>query len=119
MSSSPTTHAPYPVRVLLAAAATVALSFGGLTFASAAADQGGKCVPKDADGVTTYIEHAAVYRTVHVEATYKTVVIEAAYVQHYSWTGGRLDTDNPPVSYTHLRAHETDSYLVCRLLLEK
>src|SRR5664279_6157236 len=24
-----------------------------------------------------------------------------------------------PVSYTHLRAHETDSYLVCRLLLEK
>src|SRR5665647_1482621 len=25
----------------------------------------------------------------------------------------------PPVSYTHLRAHETDSYLVCRLLLEK
>src|SRR5680860_186890 len=28
-----------------------------------------------------------------------------------------VDTD--PVSYTHLRAHETDSYLVCRLLLEK
>src|SRR5665647_1918350 len=28
---------------------------------------------------------------------------------------GRHDT----VSYTHLRAHETDSYLVCRLLLEK
>src|SRR5680860_1733815 len=25
---------------------------------------------------------------------------------------------NIPVSYTHLRAHETDSYLVCRLLLE-
>ena len=24
-----------------------------------------------------------------------------------------------PVSYTHLRAHETDSYLVCRLLIEK
>src|SRR5665647_3679968 len=28
-------------------------------------------------------------------------------------------TNMPPVSYTHLRAHETDSYLVCRLLLEK
>ena len=28
----------------------------------------------------------------------------------------QIDT---PVSYTHLRAHETDSYLVCRLLLEK
>src|SRR5665647_2635265 len=27
-----------------------------------------------------------------------------------------LKTD--PISYTHLRAHETDSYLVCRLLLE-
>src|SRR5665647_3609901 len=26
--------------------------------------------------------------------------------------------DRDPVSYTHLRAHETDSYLVCRLLLE-
>ena len=25
----------------------------------------------------------------------------------------------PTVSYTHLRAHETDQYLVCRLLLEK
>src|SRR5665647_3700429 len=24
--------------------------------------------------------------------------------------------DRLPVSYTHLRAHETDSYLVCRLL---
>src|SRR5665647_3941830 len=29
------------------------------------------------------------------------------------------EIDNYPVSYTHLRAHETDSYLVCRLLLEK
>src|SRR5664279_4549066 len=27
---------------------------------------------------------------------------------------GKVDI---PVSYTHLRAHETDSYLVCRLLL--
>ena len=27
--------------------------------------------------------------------------------------------DVKAVSYTHLRAHETDSYLVCRLLLEK
>ena len=29
------------------------------------------------------------------------------------------ETEGTPVSYTHLRAHETDSYLVCRLLLEK
>src|SRR5664279_6335021 len=31
----------------------------------------------------------------------------------------RCDGDMMAVSYTHLRAHETDSYLVCRLLLEK
>ena len=36
-------------------------------------------------------------------------------VQAISKKGGRRIT----VSYTHLRAHETDSYLVCRLLLEK
>src|SRR5659263_754078 len=28
-------------------------------------------------------------------------------------------SDNTPVSYTHLRAHETRHDLVCRLLLEK
>src|SRR5664279_1355224 len=33
--------------------------------------------------------------------------------------GDRIRLDNQQaVSYTHLRAHETDSYLVCRLLLE-
>ena len=31
----------------------------------------------------------------------------------------KIDPYLRPVSYTHLRAHETDSYLVCRLLLEK
>src|SRR5680860_753651 len=30
-----------------------------------------------------------------------------------------LIEESRAVSYTHLRAHETDSYLVCRLLLEK
>src|SRR5665647_1517905 len=30
-----------------------------------------------------------------------------------------IDRAVKAVSYTHLRAHETDSYLVCRLLLEK
>src|SRR5665647_738372 len=37
-------------------------------------------------------------------------------------SGVQRMTPNPvllAVSYTHLRAHETDSYLVCRLLLEK
>src|SRR5665647_154347 len=32
-------------------------------------------------------------------------------------TPGFLGIVKYPVSYTHLRAHETDSYLVCRLLL--
>ena len=35
--------------------------------------------------------------------------------QNAPGTGASFGT----VSYTHLRAHETDSYLVCRLLLEK
>ena len=30
-----------------------------------------------------------------------------------------LIAQDPPVSYTHLRAHETGRNLVCRLLLEK
>src|SRR5680860_1888277 len=38
----------------------------------------------------------------------------------YMVKSGLVDrVDVSPVSYTHLRAHETDSYLVCRLLLEK
>src|SRR5680860_868328 len=32
---------------------------------------------------------------------------------------GTVGAQVEAVSYTHLRAHETDSYLVCRLLLEK
>ena len=30
-----------------------------------------------------------------------------------------LEQGEAPVSYTHLRAHETTLHLVCRLLLEK
>src|SRR5680860_1280564 len=39
---------------------------------------------------------------------------DAGDVIGYGMRGGRIYA----VSYTHLRAHETDSYLVCRLLLE-
>ena len=35
------------------------------------------------------------------------------------FAGGMIMTQTTPVSYTHLRAHETLRYLVCRLLLEK
>jgi len=33
--------------------------------------------------------------------------------------GGAAVPGDIPVSYTHLRAHETSLHLVCRLLLEK
>ena len=35
------------------------------------------------------------------------------------YVGKVLDKEKGPVSYTHLRAHETPEHLVCRLLLEK
>ena len=50
---------------------------------------------------------------------------EKSQLENLAWLGMDWDEspENPgeygPVSYTHLRAHETDSYLVCRLLLEK
>ena len=37
----------------------------------------------------------------------------------FSYKFGYVASGTITVSYTHLRAHETDSYLVCRLLLEK
>ena len=47
-------------------------------------------------------------------------------IDNMSWSKQRFGNPEPltlagqiAVSYTHLRAHETDSYLVCRLLLEK
>ena len=36
-----------------------------------------------------------------------------------NWTPVGVDGYHGPVSYTHLRAHETGRNLVCRLLLEK
>ena len=45
----------------------------------------------------------------------KTMVVLATNAYRRADDGWRMIL---PVSYTHLRAHETDSYLVCRLLLE-
>src|SRR5665647_3748708 len=42
-------------------------------------------------------------------------MIPAFQFDNWQWLSLTLAS---PVSYTHLRAHETDSYLVCRLLLE-
>ena len=37
----------------------------------------------------------------------------------YTWRVADNNVQQEPVSYTHLRAHETGRNLVCRLLLEK
>src|SRR5678815_5781275 len=47
---------------------------------------------------------------------------DPGYTTHVSFFDYDLDGDLDcyiPVSYTHLRAHETPEHLVCRLLLEK
>src|SRR5680860_1700773 len=58
----------------------------------------------------------------HTNTATPTLPSHAAQAHHCPETG-RESVPPPqgsiPVSYTHLRAHETDSYLVCRLLLEK
>src|SRR5665254_7918 len=36
-----------------------------------------------------------------------------------AWRPAAVQPGRRPVSYTHLRAHETPEHLVCRLLLEK
>ena len=50
-------------------------------------------------------------------------VVSLVPVPFVSWSAGStvnlFEPDNGPVSYTHLRAHETVLDLVCRLLLEK
>src|SRR5680860_1731441 len=52
----------------------------------------------------------------HIPATERPVVFIGPFEHHsneLTWRESIADA----VSYTHLRAHETDSYLVCRLLL--
>ncbi|CZR83272.1 hypothetical protein CDFC105_43995 [Clostridioides difficile] len=47
------------------------------------------------------------------------LLIVGADVQHDRKALFGMDAGTGPVSYTHLRAHETGRNLVCRLLLEK
>ena len=49
------------------------------------------------------------------QLTKGTLLTVEGYFKPEEWT----DKDGVPVSYTHLRAHETRHDLVCRLLLEK
>src|SRR5680860_1380742 len=55
--------------------------------------------------------------TSHLKKGLKSVGVS----RQYAGVVGKVDNCQVAVhaSYTHLRAHETDSYLVCRLLLEK
>ena len=48
---------------------------------------------------------------------YRSVLLEG--LRHDRETGHKAVIIRGPVSYTHLRAHETSLHLVCRLLLEK
>src|SRR5680860_1702805 len=60
---------------------------------------------KEGDVVT--LDVALFYDGFHVDAA-------------WTYAIGSVDKETlASVSYTHLRAHETDSYLVCRLLLDK
>src|SRR5678816_71960 len=43
---------------------------------------------------------------------------DAAFLEECLQLVAALDANRIPVSYTHLRAHETPEHLVCRLLLE-
>src|SRR5665647_2229157 len=53
-----------------------------------------------------------------IDLTKRTVAVNLAGLEA-ALASGKVGGKFNPVSYTHLRAHETDSYLVCRLLLEK
>ena len=57
----------------------------------------------------------------HAADTFKwELFLLAGNPSFYSATDAKSGSENiTPVSYTHLRAHETLRYLVCRLLLEK
>ena len=57
-------------------------------------------------------------RVIYVFAAFADdMMLKSKWVGRDEWIRAPLEVK--PVSYTHLRAHETDSYLVCRLLLEK
>src|SRR5680860_1768457 len=60
-------------------------------------------------------------KTTTIRLMFGLIYPTSGYVQvlDHRIPGARQEALRHTVSYTHLRAHETDSYLVCRLLLEK
>src|SRR5680860_1828713 len=101
--------------------------------------QGGWIVGHDGDTHAIVRDGVCVIqgdRVVHVGSSYKDTVDRTIDTTGMLVSPGLITTHVHPsnnttnflfrdrgrpeaVSYTHLRAHETDSYLVCRLLLEK
>ena len=75
-------------------------------------------------GLITYLRTDSTRISVEADAAAKEYIKEA-YGAEFVGAGTVAKKDDKKVqdahavSYTHLRAHETDSYLVCRLLLEK
>ena len=67
---------------------------------------------------TTQNLHALLWCKLH-RRTSSQLGTKLIFKKYLSSLVANLSTSIKPVSYTHLRAHETDSYLVCRLLLEK
>ena len=70
-------------------------------------------------GIANLIESRDGSTGLHVKNTQNYVQILTKALREKGMYPDILDHNYEPVSYTHLRAHETDSYLVCRLLLEK
>ena len=75
---------------------------------------------------TVYYRASVTYKNKHIslgsfaaENDASSAYCEAQKIVSDTGSIYNIDSYHEPVSYTHLRAHETDSYLVCRLLLEK
>src|SRR5680860_644856 len=73
-----------------------------------------KCFPS----ATKAGDFCARPRVISTHAHRPFMTVAAMFTRSPSTGASRVMGSMKPVSYTHLRAHETDSYLVCRLLLE-
>src|SRR5678815_4713243 len=65
-----------------------------------------------------WILHTQMAEEIAAAATYEVVVCDRSVLDNYAYLVARVGRRPEPVSYTHLRAHETPEHLVCRLLLE-
>src|SRR5664279_6133107 len=76
----------------------------------------GSCVMDHSYGIEDRLEASAAYASVEVVGERLQIdIVGIDQGERFIQKLTRVES----VSYTHLRAHETDSYLVCRLLLEK